>query len=123
MPYKKHLSSKSKSRHLRKRATPVETILWEEIRNRKLGGLKFRRQHPVLRYILDFYCAEKNIGIELDGSIHDTQEEYDKLRDQVILEKGIQILRISNQEILEDIEKVKSKILISITQISNHKSG
>ena len=58
--------------------------------------------------------AVTNIGIELDGSIHDTQEEYDKWRDQVILEKGIQILRISNQEILEDIEEVKSKILISI---------
>ena len=103
---------KSTSRHLRKVATPAETILWEEIRNRKLGGLKFRRQYPVLGFILDFYCAEKSLGIELDGSIHDTQKEYDKLREEVILEKGIRIVRFYNQEIVENWEDVKRKILI-----------
>ena len=103
---------KSSSRHLRKVATPAEVILWEEIRNRKLGGLKFRRQYPVLGFILDFYCAEKSLGIELDGSIHDTQKEYDKLREKVILEKGIRICRFSNQEIVENLEEVKRKILL-----------
>ena len=103
---------KSISRHLRKRATPAEVILWEEIRNRKLGGLKFRRQYPALGFILDFYCAERSLGIELDGSIHDFQEEYDKWREKVILEKGIRIVRFSNQEIVENLEEVKRKILL-----------
>ena len=103
---------KSISRHLRKVATPAEVILWEEIRNRKLGGLKFRRQYPVLGFILDFYCAEKSLGIELDGSIHDSQDEYDKWREKVILEKGIRIVRFTNQEIIEDIEDVKRKIIL-----------
>ncbi len=101
-----------KSRHLRKAATPAEIILWEEIRNHKLGGLKFRRQYPVLGFILDFYCAEKSLGIELDGSINDKQKEYDGWREKLILEKGIRIARFSNQEIVENLEDVKTKILI-----------
>ncbi len=104
-------SSVTKSRRLRKRSTPAEIILWEEIRNRKLGGLKFRRQYPVLGFILDFYCAEKSLGIELDGSIHDTQKEYDEDREKLILEQGIRILRFSNQEVLKNLGEVKRKIL------------
>ena len=109
MPYT-NKSPVSKSRHLRKTATPAENILWEEIRNRKLGGLKFRRQYPVLGFILDFYCAEKSLGIELDGSIHVTQKEYDEWREKLIQEKGIRIVRFSNQEIVENLEDVKTKI-------------
>ena len=107
----KHKYSVIKSRCLRKRSTPAEIILWEEIRNRKLGGLKFGRQYPVLGFILDFYCAEKSLGIELDGSIHDTQKEFDKLRENLILEQGIRILRFSNQEVLENLGEVKRIIL------------
>ncbi len=110
-------SPKSISRLLRQRATPAESILWQELRNRRLNGLKFRRQYPVSGFILDFYCAEKNLGIELDGSIHDTQEEYDKIREQLISESGIRILRFSNQEILENLEDVKTKIENLITLI------
>jgi len=108
---------KTISRLLRKRATPAEVMLWEEIRNRKLNGLKFRRQYPVSGFILDFYCAEKNLGIELDGSIHDTQKEYDQIREQLISESGIRILRFSNQEIMENLEEVKTKIENLITLI------
>ena len=61
---------------------------------------------------MDFYCAEKSLGIELDGSIHDTQKEYDKLREKVILEKGIRIVRFYNQEIVENLEDAKRKNLI-----------
>ena len=89
-------------------------MLWEEIRNRKLNGLKFRRQYPVSGFILDFYCAEINLGIELDGSIHDTQEEYDQIREQLISESGIRILRFSNHEIIENLEDVKTKLLFFI---------
>ena len=110
MPYNSK-SSVTKSRSLRKRATPAETILWEEIRNRKLGGLKFRRQYPVLGFTLDFYCAEKSMGIELDGPIHDTQKEYDGWREKLILEKDIRIVRFSNQEIVKNLVEVKKKIL------------
>ena len=63
------------------------------------------------------YCAEKNLGIELDGSIHDTQKEYDKIREQLISESGIRVLRFSNQEIMENLEEVKTKIENLITLI------
>lgn len=88
---------------LRKNPTDAEQILWQQIRKRKLSGCKFLRQHPIIFesdlnehffYIPDFYCAEKKLIIELDGKIHDYQISRDYLRDEILKEKGISILRI-----------------------------
>ncbi|MEJ0106852.1 MAG: endonuclease domain-containing protein [Bacteroidota bacterium] len=70
------------SRELRQVSTEAEKLLWAELRNRKLNGLKFRRQHPIDKYIADFYCHEKKIVIEVDGVVHDKKEnkEYDQAR-------------------------------------------
>lgn len=100
-------------RALRANSTPAEEILWEEIRNRKLNGLKFKRQHSIGNYIVDFYCASKRLIIELDGEVHNTedQKEKDKHKDQNLTEMNFRVLRISNSQVLNDIETVKSLLL------------
>lgn len=100
-------------RALRANSTPAEEILWEEIRNKKLNGLKFKRQHSIGYYIVDFYCASKRLIVELDGEVHNTEDqiEKDKHRDQNLTEMNFKILRISNSQVLNDIETVKSLLL------------
>jgi leucyl-tRNA synthetase len=102
---------KDRRRELRKRSTPQEDLLWEELRNRKLGP-KFRRQHSVGRYILDFYCKEKRLLIEIDGGVHRTNEarEYDAVRDKYFRELDFKILRFANDEVEQNIKKVLEKI-------------
>lgn len=102
-----------KARNLRKNQTKAEEYLWQLLRNRQLYNLKFRRQHPLkANYVLDFYCAEAKLAIELDGIIHDSkdQKEYDNLRTEVIKNYDIEIIRFKNEEIFNYIEKVLYKI-------------
>lgn len=98
---------------LRRRETKAEKVLRQQLRWKKLGNIKFRRQHPIGNYIADFYCSEKKIIIELDGKIHDSKEnkESDKERDLNLAAYGIKTLRFKNSEIFENIEKVLQKIL------------
>lgn len=94
-------------RELRKRQTPQERLFWETVRNRQFNNYKFIRQHPIVFkyegkerfFIADFYCADKKLVIELDGSVHDYQQEYDTLRDYIISILGIRVVRIKNSEI------------------------
>ena len=97
---------------LRKASTEAENLLWQELRNRKLAGLKFRRQHPISNYIADFYCNEKTLVIEVDGNIHNEPaiKEYDKARTQVLNSMGIQILRFTNDEIKNNMPDVLQRI-------------
>lgn len=99
-------------RELRQSSTKAEKILWEHLRNRKLEGLKFRRQHPLDNFIVDFYCHEKSIVVEIDGRIHDLKEnaEYDRMRTYVLKGSGITVIRFRNEEIEINIEMVLSKI-------------
>ncbi|MFA6269861.1 MAG: endonuclease domain-containing protein [Candidatus Paceibacterota bacterium] len=96
---------------LRKRATPQEKLLWEKLRNQKLG-FRFKRQYSIGGYILDFYCAKKKLIIELDGEIHNTKEakEYDAVRDKFFKELEYTTIRFLNEEVENDIEKVLKKI-------------
>lgn len=98
-----------RAKELRKHMTPTERILWSKISNKKLG-VKFRRQHPIKNYIVDFYCHTSKIVIEIDGKIHDYQKEYDSGRQAEIEQFGIKVLRFTNQEIYEDIPSVINKI-------------
>jgi very-short-patch-repair endonuclease len=114
------------SQHLRKNMTESEKLLWNELRGRKLSGFKFLRQHPIIyqgnlvRYnyfVADFYCSEKKAVIELDGPIHGTTEEYDQFRDSELINMGIRIIRIKNEE-LDDINQTKEKILGFLNSIN-----
>jgi very-short-patch-repair endonuclease len=75
--------------------TPAEKILWRELRGRKFHGMKFRRQHPAAGYILDYYCHESKLGIELDGEIHNQTDisEYDKKRTEELVALSLRVIR------------------------------
>ena len=106
-------SLKEIRRALRKDQTSAEYILWQHLRGNKLNGLKFKRQHSIGNYIVDFYCASLKLIIEADGEVHDhsEQKEKDTFRDINLQEMGFNILRFKNEDILFRIEDVKSEIL------------
>ncbi len=99
----------AKARYLRTQETKTEKLLWSKIRNRSLG-VKFRRQHPIDKFVLDFYCPEIDLAIELDGSPHIENKEYDKTRTEHLGSKFIKIIRFWNSEVENDLEQVLSKI-------------
>jgi type I restriction-modification system DNA methylase subunit len=101
-------------RELRKNQTEAEELLWQLLRNRQLNGLKFRRQHPLKAgFILDFYCVEAKLGIEVGGGYHNQkeQQEYDAERTKIIKEYGIQIIRFTNEQVLKNTEQVLQDII------------
>jgi len=100
------------ARILRKELTKAEAILWKSLRNRKLAGVKFRRQHPIKQFIVDFYCASKKLAIEIDGAIHDPEDakEYDENRSHELEEIGIRILRFSNEQVVYEMDEVLNQI-------------
>ena len=113
------LTPKDFARLLRKNLTPEERIMWNLLRNRKMMGFKFLRQHPIKVwetngryhfYFTDFYCSEKKLVVEIDGLFHTMQEEYDRARDQIMLELKLTVLRVTNEEVNEGIVSVLKKI-------------
>lgn len=101
---------KQRARDLRKNMTRSEKILWSYLRKRQLKGMYFRRQHPYGIYILDFYCFEQNLVIELDGKIHLYQKELDDERTRFLESSGLNVLRFKNDEIDYSIHDVLEKI-------------
>jgi len=105
---------KQTARKLRREQTESETMLWQILRDRKLSGIKFLRQHPILLYlegkqrffIADFYCHEAGLIVELDGAIHMQRKDYDNARDHVLQGLGLRIIRIKNQDIKDNPQKV-----------------
>ena len=100
------------AKQMRKNSTKAEEILWQRLKNKQLEGLKFRRQHPIDKFVADFYCHEKKLMIEIDGNIHNLneQKDLDKGRTETLNEFGIRVLRFKNEEILTNIEDVMIKI-------------
>src|SRR5438128_120379 len=93
--------STQRSRELRRVSTPVEQRLWACLRDRRLHGLKFRRQQPLHGYIVDFYCAEHRLVVELDGAVHQDREQqsYDDYRNRQLHERGLTVLHFTNDEV------------------------
>lgn len=93
---------------LHRSQTKAERLLWSELRNRKFEGVKFRRQHPIGKYIADFYCNELKLVIEVDGAVHNSQDqrEYDTSRTQELNEKGIVVIRFTNSEVENNLQNV-----------------
>ncbi len=109
------------ARTLRKRMTPAEKLLWARVRNRRLDGWKFLRQHPIGSYIVDFYCHEARLVVELEGEIHKApaQREYDNLRFEEMRLLGVRILRVQNEDVMHKMEDVLRMILQEV-QGDNH---
>ncbi|RZK59039.1 MAG: DUF559 domain-containing protein [Pedobacter sp.] len=97
---------------LRKTQTDAEEVIWQSLRNRKMLGFKFRRQHPLDKYIADFYCYETKLIIEIDGGIHNQydNQEYDKNRSYELEEMGIAVIRFTNDVVKLDLMKVLDTI-------------
>ncbi len=100
------------ARKMRREPTPAEASLWVLIRNRRLTGFKFRRQHPFGRYILDCYCPNARLVVELDGDSHATPEaeQYDEERQRYLVARGILVLRFWNTELAENPEGIIERI-------------
>lgn len=101
------------AKRLRNNLTDCERLLWRHLRNRQLSGFKFRRQHPFPPYVLDFYCAELMLVVELDGGQHydDIGLEKDRLRTDYLERLGLEVLRFSNLDVLQNLEGVLAEIV------------
>jgi very-short-patch-repair endonuclease len=103
------------AREMRQTPTPAESALWQLLRNRRVTGAKFRRQHAIERFIVDFICLEHKLIIEVDGEIHQHQQDYDTVRQAFLEYQGFCVLRFSNEAVLETpshvIAAIESKLL------------
>lgn len=97
----------------RKLSTEAELKLWECLRDRKLNGLKFRRQHPIGGFIVDFYCAKVGLAIEVDGGYHNDAEQQaaDERRTIELNKLNVKVIRFTNHEVLTNINEVQKQIL------------
>ena len=103
--------SLGRSRDLRRRQTDAEAALWRHLRRRGLVGLKFRRQHPIHGYIVDFFCSEARLAVELDGGQHAEAFARDVLRTQELERRGIRVVRFWNTDVLREPLAVLQRIL------------
>lgn len=113
-------SSFAKAQKLRENQTEAESLLWEKLSNKQLNDLKFRRQHPLGVYILDFYCHQYKLAIEVDGEYHLSKDQIliDEERTQNLECSGIMVIRFTNQQVISNLEQVLQEI---IKQINNLK--
>jgi very-short-patch-repair endonuclease len=102
---------------MRQEMTPAEQVLWQAVKGRKLAGLKFRRQHPVGNFILDFYCPACHLVIELDGGVHDAQTEHDAARTTRLNAYGCCVIRFRNEEVIDDLPYVLERIRSAVTPL------
>jgi very-short-patch-repair endonuclease len=98
-----------RAKELRREMTPAEKILWQELRANKLGA-HFRRQQVIAGFIVDFYCHKAGLVIEVDGDIHDLQQEEDARREKVLREMGLKVVRFRNDEVIKNLSAVLGKI-------------
>jgi len=111
------------SRYLRKNETKTEEKLWRYLSKRGMIRAKFRRQHPIDQFILDFYCPSRKLAIEIDGDIHDYQKEYDIIRQRIIEAKGIKVIRFTNNQIIYSIDSVLKSIKQNISLLHEMEKG
>lgn len=108
IPYRPELVKRAKE--LRKNLTPAERRLWKYISRKQILGVDFDRQKPIDRYIVDFYCKQLKLAIEIDGQSHDFKAEYDLKRQKILESFGIKVIRFSEREVLNDLESVLTQI-------------
>ena len=94
----------------------AERKFWWQVRDRRLGGFKFKRQIPIGKYIVDFVCVEKRLVVELDGGQHALQEDYDRIRDKFLESRGYRVLRFWNDEVLTNMDGVIEGVLMALQQ-------
>jgi len=102
----------ARAKQLRRPLTPQEAKLWQHLKTKQFYGLKFRRQHPIQRFILDFYCHEKQLVIEIDGGGHaePAQQRYDQSRTEWLEQQGLRVIRFTNRDVDHNLEGVLLEI-------------
>lgn len=98
------------AKRMRYNPTPAEAALWARIRTKNIDGFKFRQQSVFFGYIVDFYCASARLVVEVDGSFHDNRKHYDAKRDAKIMTAGVTILRLTNDEVMHDLDRTIERI-------------
>ena len=116
-----HRDINERARKLRKNLTPAEDVLWQRLRRKQVGGLRFRRQHPIGRFIVDFYCAEAKLVIEVDGSVHRQpgHDEYDADRQLFLEHLGLKVLRFENAQVLQETDAIVEAIAEELLRIAD----
>ena len=99
-----------RARKLRNKMTHAELVLWERLCKKQICNKRFRRQHPIEMFIVDFYCHEARLAVEVDGEIHNTKREYDEGRTAEMARYFIKVIRFTNKEIEENTDKVVKEI-------------
>jgi very-short-patch-repair endonuclease len=102
---------KQRARDLRNKSTLSEILLWNQIKNRRLNGFRFYRQRTFGWYIVDFYCAQASLVVEIDGDSHDLKQEYDAKRDEYLQSQGFTVLRFNDLEVKHNIDAVVCEIV------------
>ena len=110
LPSELHRQVRESARRLRKTQTESEATLWDALRNRGLEGRKFRRQHPIGSLIVDFYCAEERLVVEVDGPIHKTLRVADRERQTLLESSELRVLRLTNEEVDERLDQALARI-------------
>ncbi|MDR9366638.1 MAG: endonuclease domain-containing protein [Balneolaceae bacterium] len=107
------------AKRLRQEMTEAEIVLWEQLRARRFLNLKFRRQHPILDFIVDFYCHEQKLVVEVDGKYHnqDDVQYYDSERTKELQRNGFSVIRFSNRKVFNDMEGVLKQLRRQIDKI------
>jgi very-short-patch-repair endonuclease len=108
------------ARQMRREPTPAENILWQRLRNRQLGGYRFRQQQPIDRFIVDFYCSDAHLVVEVDGSIHQYTHEEDALRTEYLESLGLKVIRFTNDEIMSSLAVV---LRTTLTELQHAKKA
>jgi leucyl-tRNA synthetase len=110
------------AKEMRKNPTEAESMVWDRLKASQTG-YKFRRQHPVDKYIVDFVCLKKGLVVEIDGKIHDEQKDYDAVRTNQLEKYGLRVIRFTNEEVIADTENIINKILTILSQLADRNSG
>ncbi|MBC1239836.1 endonuclease domain-containing protein [Nostoc sp. 2RC] len=109
-PYELWKKLKPLARQMRREPTPAEKLLWQKLRHKQLLGFKFRRQQAIHRFIVDFFCHEARLVVEVDGEIHDYSKEEDAIRQEFLESLGLEVVRFRNEDVLERMEGVLQDI-------------
>ena len=114
-----------RARVLRKNSTPAERTVWRWLRNHTFFGFKFRRQHPIANYIVDFYCVELKLAIEVDGGVHDvpSRQAYDIDRSCELSKLGITVIRVRNEHVRNDPVAAGDAVMGAIVRVIGERSG
>jgi very-short-patch-repair endonuclease len=115
--------NRDRARFLRSNMTETERFVWQRIRRRQLAGFKFRRQHPLGPFIVDFVCLERKLVLELDGGQHAAQTEYDAQRTSWLAERGYRVFRVWNFEAIEEWDAMAERICELLREVGGEPSS